>query len=128
MEYKGNISISRFSGTGDLKRGILIQLSDATSSNPVVQITLTPEDFGNVISGLGYIDCTFELYNLKNIGKTLEVRTEKIVTAKYEHSDDEIKSLCKPYEKDGWHAHYGDFKNHHKKGNGFVTVGFSRYV
>lgn len=127
-KYKGRISIGRFTGNIAPYKGVTIQLSDENSSNPVVEITLTIQEFGDVISGLGYTDCEFSVYSMKNIGKKLEVKTEKIAVKKYEHSDEEIKDLCKPFEVDGWSAHYGDFKNHHKISKNIVTVGFSRYV
>ncbi len=127
-KHKGHISISRFTGNTEPRNGIVIQISDDKSSNAVINITLTPEQFGNVVTGLGYVECTFELFSLKNIGKTLEVKTEKIPVKKYQHSDEEIKALCKPFEVDGWSAHYDDFKNHHKINKNVVTVGFSRYV
>jgi len=129
MKFSGKISISRYSGSSS---GISIELSDTDSGVRVVRIDLTPEQFGNAVSGLGYVDCSFELGGVEYVGKKREHKTVLMSVSKYpsELKNSEIEKLFSEYEVDGWNGRRSDFLNHHNYNmkNKTVSVVFERYI
>lgn len=124
--YNGKISIERFSGS---ESGVSIQLEDESSSTSVVNIVLTPEQFGEALSGLSGVDCIYELSSLKYVGKKREHKIENIPCKNpHEIKDDEVASILSDYEVDGWIARASDFKNHHHFHRGYVEVSFVRWI
>lgn len=131
--YKGKISINRFNSNTEPHHGISIEIEDENSGINVVHIELSPEQFGNAVSGLGATDCLFdvnekmELIGMRRENKTQVIRVEK---SPYEYSESEIISLLSKYEVDGWTARIYDFKNHHRYNHkeGSVSVTFTRFV
>lgn len=127
---KGKISVSRFSTNKEPYHGISIEITDESSGTLVVEVTMTPEQFGNAISGLGHVECLFDFGNSDLIGKRREAKTVAIPLNKspYKLQDSEIDDILADYEVNGWKARRSDFKNSHKYGKDLVNVVFVRFV
>ena len=57
----GKITIGRFSSTEEPRRGVTITLENSDGRR-VIEIELTIPQFGDVISGAGYIDCRYRTF------------------------------------------------------------------
>ncbi len=95
---KGNISIGR-----DSRDCINITVRDEKSSITFVEVKMTPEQFGMVITGLSMVDIEFEVRGLESVGK------EKITesrTIEYPHGGYDRKEmeewLKENVKEDGW--------------------------
>lgn len=122
----GKLTINRITHT---KGPTVIQLwlEDGTSHIRFLVAEITLEDFALVLTGRGQTDCTFELYDLKNIGKKLETKTE-IVLLPFQATAEARKLAVEPFEVDGWKARESDIENHHNFNKNTVKVVFSRFV
>lgn len=127
---EGKISISGFQSNQEPRRGIRLTVGDELSGAAMIEVILTPEQWGDAVSGLGRVDCTFELGNVELCGLRRETKVEKIVTAKYptSYSKEEIAEILSRYEVDGWQARERDFTNHHNISGNTVSVIFVRFV
>lgn len=110
-----------------------INLGDDSSMCPVLNINIDPVDFMDAITGKGYVDCNFTLYETKEfIGKKLEIKREELSTKEFltkKMSHEAFIDKCiKPLEINGWKASYSDLNNHHKYHNNIVEITFCRYV
>lgn len=114
MKLKGNISIGRYTNSGD-PDPVHIEIEDDLSSVTFISVRMTIEDFGKAFLGQGLIPCTFELRALNKVGKKIESKFE-LVELDYTNrklSEEAIDSIIKPYEVDGWIAHRDDLSNWH---------------
>lgn len=130
MKLKGELSIGRYSSTDTMH----IELIDESSSITFLSVEIDCKDLMLALTGLGNVDCSFELRNTKLIGKKLETKTEEIFCA-YPADEEDIYKALKPLLKDGWMARREDFSNHHNIVRGSVKddkatyrVSFHRYV
>lgn len=128
----GKISVSRFQSNKEPRHGIDITIIDDASGACMIRATLTPEQWGNAVSGVGYTDCMFELGAVDIVGMIREVSERKIKLEKspYLYTDEEAKELLSHYETDGWVAHLDDFKNGHRYNyeKMEISVAFVRYA
>ncbi len=127
MGLKGKISINRTTVSGDNPDYIHIILVDENSLLGVCDIEMTLEAFTNAITGMGRIDCTFELIeDIQLVGKIREVKREMLLRADVEY---DLVACLSAYEVDGWKLmSVRELKNHHNFKGKFVEVPFVRYV
>lgn len=130
-KFNGEISIGRGS---DHMIHIQIEDSIKDSGTRIVDLYLTPEQWGNAISGLGCTPCDATLYPCDYIGMRRESKTEKIPlpSSGRGHFDEakaeEIREALAPYEVDGWMGEDDNATNWHNVKNGHVTIHFTRYA
>lgn len=129
---KGKISIARFMSNREPERGISITVEDELSGVRFLEVTMSAETLGNVITGLGGQDCEFELRGAELIGLKQEHKEESIAVPEFPGrlSEKQINLLLSPYEVDGWMGRGSDVNNHHRYDNKSKTVRvtFFRYV
>lgn len=125
--FKGKVSISRYSG-GKKGHGISIELQDDSSHVKVFRLEMTPEAFGNAVTGFGYQDCTFDMWDTKLVGMQVETKTEYVEYDSYTRDIPKMQAAVAVFEVDGWKATLEDLCNHHRKSNKGYLVGFRRYV
>ena len=124
----GKITISRTTGR-KIGNTIRIIMEDDSSSINFLEAEMSMEDFTLALMGKGYIDCTFELNGIQNIGKILETKTELVpLYNPARTTDEEREAALIPFEVDGWAARRSDIKNHHRFQKDTVSVSFSRFV
>lgn len=111
-DMNGKISITRFQGD---ESGIAIEVQDCLSRIQVIRIKLTPEQFGNAVSGLSYQDCDFNLGSVELVGMKIEHKTELVPFSGYHATLESKKAAAKPFEIDGWKARLDDIGNSHKR-------------
>lgn len=128
--FPGRISIS---GGSDslLKRTIHITITDESSGCQQLVATLTPEQFGLALSGLGNTPCTFSVFTVPT-GYVREYKKETIAVP-VKHTDEEEAEALAPFETDGWVAMRkgglsSQLLNMHERQGGAVAVHFIRYV
>lgn len=129
---KGRISISRFMSNRKPERGISITVEDESSGVRFLDLTLSAENFGNAVTGLGSLECEFELRGTDLVGLKQEHKEESVAVPEFPGrlSDKQISLLLAPYEVDGWMGRGQDLNNHHRYDNKSKTVRvtFFRYV
>lgn len=124
--FKGTVSISRWTGSGDT--GITISLVDDSSGCECAEIHLTVEALGMAITCGSHQDCEFE-WRPTNVGKKAEYKTEIIPFKFSDKNEGNIAAALKPFEVDGWKGNPRDLTNHHNSsGENKQSVGFTRYV
>ena len=106
QKIKAKLSISRRFG-GD-NTSIAISIECKTSGIEFVELELTPEEFGNAVTGLSSIPVECEVRGLDKVGMKRERRIElfDVVLASLKKSDNEaaILSAAERFEVDGWKA------------------------
>lgn len=125
---KGRVTIGRFTGSSE---GVRIEFTDESSRVRFATATLTVEDFGRAITGLGEIDCEIETRNLHLVGTMAENKTEVIkVERPFGSSElfDRLKTAVSNLEVDGWKHRESDLKNHHNYKSDGIHVTFFRHV
>lgn len=128
--FKGTISLSRTHGGG---HGALIHISiiDQISRTEFFDGFMSVEDFGNMITGLGFRPIEFE-FRPDRVGMRPENKVEIVDRPKSYDSktkQNEIDKALAPFEVDGWRADRSDLTNHHRRvGNDKVRVRFFRHV
>lgn len=138
---KGKISISKVTVTGlEVKPGdedyICIEVEDTASSISFLKVQINLLNFAKAITGLSNVPITFDLRGIENIGKSLEVKTERVfITSKesYDATDEEIRLGIQKYEGGGWIGRDSDARNHHNwagtgHGGYYVRINYHRYV
>jgi hypothetical protein len=128
---KGKITITRTQNNREDPRIIHIQIEDGSSSARIIDLVMTPEDFGNAITGLVMQECEYQLTNADKVGKVREVKTEIVPVPVdwFIRGSGAPPALLKPYEVDGWLGRAEDLTNsHNRTGNGGYRVVFVRYV
>lgn len=134
-KFEGKITASmQHTGEEDL---ISIKLVDKNISSQIIEIYLTPEQYGLMLGGLSRISCKYEVSkdNVNLVGLKREVKDEiiDISSIKGCFSNDFVekyKKLVKPYEVDGWKCRPVKSYNHHDSsdyGNKY-RFSFERYV
>lgn len=126
MKLKGTITISRYQGCGET--GIAIHVEDALSHVTFLDIEISPESFGNAISGLASQNCMFRLTAIQNVGMKREYKEENVPYEGYAGDSVTKKKALAPFEKDGWRGSLEDLGNHHRQTTKGFRVGFVRYV
>lgn len=126
---KGKLSISRC--TSNEGHSINIALIDQLSGVEVLDLDISVENFGFVVTGHGYVGCEFELH-AKYAGKLREHKTIEIeVDNPYRHrTPEEAAVILAPYEIDGWVGEARDLGNSHRtvRNGKAMMVLFERYV
>lgn len=127
----GKLTISRVhsSKTGDCVR---VGVTDTASGCQFLELSVNMAEFAQALTGLGYVDCQFEV-NTVNVGKVSEHKVVMIDVSAHKwvksfERDAVAAELLKPYEVDGWKGRADDCFNHHNIKNGKAAVGFFRYV
>lgn len=120
---KGNITISRPRPADYIQ----IEFGDELSGRRFLRAKVKLADFAEALTGLGYVDCEFEL-TPDEVGKVRETKTERIQADGYSLTDEQKIAILAPYEVDGWRAQRSDLGNHHKGSQGVYSVAFVRFV
>jgi len=112
-----------------------LRIVDEKSRLTIASIDMTHEAFGRALAfGEGKPNCSVELFENPNFGKTLEVKTEKVevvyLTYEQEHKKgrliDAIK--CAGLEHDGWVADIDVNSRRYNRVDRTQQVTFRRYV
>lgn len=93
---KALITISRTSNNE-----VRIELMDRNSRIRFVEMTLTLEDYANVITGLGAVEGDIKYRNLEDVGKQ-KVMEKRSMVLDTDNKDKIKKILLKNHEGDGW--------------------------
>lgn len=126
------VSIHRSSG-GAAGPMITISIEDALSGTCFCEVELTPEEFGNAVTGSSSRPGSFILH-AGSVGKVHEHKSEVIpfsacVQEAGWDREQRKQAAVAPFEVDGWKADLGDLGNGHKSaGRDAYRVTFHRYV
>jgi hypothetical protein len=124
--YPGEISFSR-----NNHNEMHFHIDDANGSR-IVDVYMTPEQFGLMISGLSNQECKFALTNLNVVGKKREIKTELVPYSDYRNNEEEMRKALAPFEIDGWKAIKGQLGNHHYRlfvdDTQVYSVNFVRFI
>ena len=128
----GHISISSVQSNTE-PNYISIEIGDRKSHVTIIRVKISYEDFGKVVTGRGYTDCKFELFDTKNVGKICEHKEEDIDFGDDDksHDDDFIRQTIARYEVNGWTGRDSDAHNHHRwvgPGTHIRRITFYRFV
>lgn len=110
-----------------------IAIKDETSRVEFMEITMTLEQFGDMLSAPRMVECDFKLRAVDRIGMIAENKTE-IVPVDYGHEYNRAKrkkiaaAALRPFEVDGWSAREGDIDNPHCHTKDGYRVVFFRHV
>ncbi len=126
----GKISIGRPSGDGcDY---ISIYMTDESSGVRFVEVRVPYAGFAQALTGMGYVDCSFETRGTHLIGSTFEHKEMVIPhTASYRldrNDTAKLDALLVPYEIEGWKGDRSDLVNGHRSSPEGQRVNFRRYV
>jgi len=124
---KGRVSISRAHGHADTY--IHFEIVDDLSGCIVAELEMTPEDFGNAVTGMSMQPCVLEYYADCPAGKRREVKHEVVpVPSAFDRKN--AKKFLKNFEVDGWIGSADDIGNHHRyvAGKKGYNVTFVRFV
>jgi len=131
---KGNLTISRHYG-GNEEAPIHIKVRDEISGITFIETSMSLKDFADCLTGRGEVDCEFEFFGLKNVGKKREIKVEKVPfkSDQYVKNGEERNKIArvvlKSYEEDGWVGYVDDLFNYHRRtSDGGQMVNFHRYV
>lgn len=142
-ELKVRVSIGGYSGSDG--PGAYIQIEDDASSIQIIDVRMTHEQFGQILSGRSMVRVATADVNVRDerIGKTREHKEveipipDSIRSLCYGKKNDpkKVKNFFKPYEVDGWEANYDDAANGHRvvshgrnENLTVMRIGFIRYV
>lgn len=127
MDGKITISRTTHSKEGD---SIRIRVQDNLSGVSFIEVQMTLENFALALTGLGYVDCGFELFRPDLVGKIEQNKTEFVpLRDTFWATDEERQEALRAFEVDGWKARNGDIKNSHNyTKDGKVKVVFFRHV
>lgn len=128
-QVKAQVSFHGFS-SNVVPDGISLVIDDASSGTRVLELTLSYEAAGQMISGHGQVECEMDIWDaFERVGKVHEHKTEQIEVPT-RGSLTELKNEVTRYETDGWVADIPTTWNSHKwdNKNGLYTVSFRRYV
>jgi len=123
----GKITISRIRNNKE-DGFINIQFEDKLSCTRFMEAKMTLADFASALTGLGYVDCEFELHPA-NVGKLRQSKTELIPFVNpYKATKEEKEAAVNALEVDGWKGYRGDLDNHHRYNSVGISVSFTRFV
>ena len=129
---KGNITLSRYDSNYEDTHPIHLKVEDKDSGTQFIDIGMTLKDFAFLITGMGYIDCQFELRGLDVVGKKREHKKESVSLppGMFLPTKEQAKELIKPFEVDGWIGSIDDATNHHNRSrvSDNVLVSFVRFI
>lgn len=123
---KGELTISRYSSTDTIK----VTVYDCASGCEVAEIELSAKDLAMALTGLGNVDCSFELHakyaGMEYQHKTVEIQVP-VSTGRI--SNEQAKDLVAPFEIEGWLGRLSDLSNPHRRNkDGTYKVHFGRYM
>jgi hypothetical protein len=126
---KGNLTITRIS-----KSNFNMYFEDETSGTRFLEVEINGEQLMQALSGLGMVDCDFDLaaqyVGWKRETKQVAVKVPQGFNT-HGASERQWKDLLARYEEFGWTAYRGDIGNHHKWVKGTTdtyAVTFTRFV
>lgn len=121
----GQFTISRYSSTETIR----VTVYDVLSGCEVAEVELSAKDFAMALTGLGNVDCKFELH-AKYAGMEYQHKSIEIpVPSTGRLSDEQAKELIAPFEVDGWFGWLSDLSNQHRRNKDrSYRVHFGRYV
>ena len=128
---KGRINIARTSSNRDNPVPIRIEITDETSRVRFLDVRLSLEALALALTGMGEVECVFELHGVDKVGMVAESKTEVIKhdapwgDAKKKLS---LKKAIEALEVDGWHARTGDAENHYNYQPDGIHIVFFRHV
>lgn len=134
-EIGAKMTISRWrSFGGPIETGITLSIQDESSGITYLEIELTPEQLGLVLTGETYMPVKAKLRGLEFIGMAPERKTETITfdCDRYKKPDaEQIREKAKDFEVDGWKAstyigRQGQIKWHDDGAD--IEIYFTRYV
>ena len=127
-ELKGHLTISR-PQCGGGEKYISITFVDEKSSAEFLAAKIDLANFAEALTGLGRVECSFEL-RPSLVGKTEEIKDVEVIVSDgaYSLTDKQLEDILAPYERNGWKGHLRDLKNHHRRTTHGYTVTFERYV
>lgn len=129
---KGNIIITHTTGQSD-NRTVRITVGDEASQIEFLEVRLTLEEFGTLLTGGREVDCEFKLKGAEKVGMISQNKEEIVpVPKEVRYSTDRegalSAKLLAPFEVDGWKARKGDLFNHHRQTEDGYRVVFFRHV
>ncbi len=133
--FAGRITIGR-SQSSHGPDTIRIEITDANNGVRVVEVSMTPDNFGRAITGLSYLECVGVLGQPELVNAQHELKQETVFVpdGDYKLREKRAAEACKPFEIDGWKASVSDACNPHRWTKGRVegghtySVNFHRYV
>lgn len=105
-----------------------ITITDESSHVRFMDVKVDMKTFANILTGLAYQSCEFELRSPDIVGMVRENKIVPMPIPKYDANDDAIEAMFVPFEVDGWIGNRPDITNHHRHFNNKVNVGFHRFV
>ena len=134
MKRQLSVFMAPFQG-GRMGSGIALEIMDEASGTKVVDIKLSHEEFGRIIStqGLtveGVVGDALHLIGKRREIKNVELNIERPIAVNAEEAAKVIADHCKPHKVDGWVADIPQFQRSQKGvgPSGGVLVPFYRYV
>lgn len=135
---KASIHVGRVFGH-NVTHPVVIEIGDDLSGTRILDVEMTLEQYGDLVSGSGTVECSVDLYNCDKVGKRVESKTEFVPFswAGWHGKDAALKKAAAkaaaPFLIDGWESYReSDFSNHHcsteRKGIKGQNVVFWRYV
>lgn len=128
MKLYGAITISRVSCNNPEREYMRIHLQDVASRTTAIDIEMSMEDFALALTGMGKVDCEFEIDPLAPIGKFVEGSSKLLPKLPFDATEEDAKEALKPYEKDGWKGDAHSYINSHNFIDDKCSVTFRRYV
>lgn len=131
---EGRISISRPSGHNC--NYIEIELIDRSSLIHFLRVKIEYANFAKVLTGQGELPCEFELRGLERVGKTQELKHERIFipdSKALATTHQIIQEALAPFEIDEWAGRLSDALNPYniverKEDGAWYSISFIRYV
>lgn len=131
MKLNGRITISRVISNQEISDTINIKFIDENSGSHFMEVTMTPETLALALTGLGHLPCNIELRGLDVLGKTRDMKYEKVIVHSAHASYEEIMEAAKELEVDGWKCGLQETtqrKVSDRNGEYSIVVHFWRYV
>jgi hypothetical protein len=95
---KANVTISR-----DSSDRVNIRIKDSATRIQFVELSLSVEDYGYLISGLSEIECEMKVRGLANVGKRMVTEPRATVCPVKSYSRDVLQQWLLDYaQEDGW--------------------------
>lgn len=130
MKVKGTITISRVQSSHE-DDYIEVRLIDEDAAIAFAETKIGMKEWGDAVSGRGYVPVEIEIRGLDKIGTHYESKTEIVPYTKLAFSNAEklaaIRAM-KKFEVEGWRGDESDLFNHHRLRDQGIAVTFRRNV